>query len=189
MLPSPTHSPRVPTSAPSAAWLSIVAPSSSTMTDIWPSPCPSQPRRIVRKYTAMLDCDQFQSESDQRGDIRHQDSRSRMLFRIVWQFNSCRHQDRLGKQQVTTRSHHGRHIGQAAIEGLIMRYMHHHVHARDETPLRLDFIGDQTVRLADIGNPRSGRSGGAAERLYRGSNQVEPRPSTFHPSRSQNVTQ
>ena len=50
----------------------------------------------------MLDCDQFQSESDQRRDIRSQDSRTRMLFRIVWQFNSCRHQDRLGKQQVTS---------------------------------------------------------------------------------------
>ena len=100
----------------------------------------------------MLDCDQFQSESDQRGDIRSQDSRSRMPFRIVWQFNSCRHQDRLGKQQVTTRSNHGRHIGQAAIEGLIVRYMQQHVHARDETPLRLDFFA---CRLGEAGHPCS----------------------------------
>ena len=68
-----------------------------------------------------------------------------------------------------------------------MRYMQQHVHARDETPLRLDFIGDQTARLADIGNPEAAVRVVLLNVLYRGS--IESNPSTFHPSRSQNITQ
>ena len=61
-----------------------------------------------------------------------------------------------------------------------MRYMQQHVHARDETPLRLDFIGDQTARLADIGNPEAAVRVVLLNVLYRGS--IKSNPSTFHQS-------
>ena len=43
-----------------------------------------------------------------------------------------------------------------------------HVHARDETPLRLNFIGNQAARLADVGNPEAAVRMVLLNVLYRG---------------------
>jgi hypothetical protein len=53
-----------------------------------------------------------------------------------------------------------------------VRHMQQHVHACDETPLGLNLIGNQTARLADVGNPESTVRVMLLNVLYRGSNQV-----------------